>query len=358
MNLTPQQPMNNINILFLWSPNQTLKAKFEEGLASASNLKFWFPPDSSDKKEIHSFCEQQASTAHVMIGWRPKREWLWAAKDLKLFVNPGTGVRHLLKMMREINQERPVTLINGHGHAHLTAQHTLALLLSLTNRIVPHHQWLSEGIWRTGDENSPSIPLYNRKIGLLGYGAINQKVHQLIAPFQVKTSILKRSWEQESNHSEDKTTMLQNVKKFTPDNLHNFLQFIDTLIIAVPHTSKTEGMIGEEELKALGEKGLVVNIARGLVVEEKALFEALKSKSIAGAAIDVWYNYRPEPDEKGRKYPYQYPFHELDNIVLSPHRAGSPFSELARWEDLIDNLLLFAAGSQELKNMVDLEHEY
>lgn len=348
--------MNTIHVLFLWSPNEALKKKLQKGLKAAQNLKLWFPPSSKEKKDRDTFCESHAHKAHIMIGWRPKKEWLEAAKDLKLVINPGTGVQHILPLIKEVNKKRPVVLINGHGHAHLTAQHTLALLLSLSNRTVAHHQWMTEGTWRTGDENSPSTPLYQRKIGLLGYGAINQNVHKLLAPFSTNFSILKRNWESPLPEN----TLLQNIKKFSPNQLNDFLQYIDTLIIAVPQTAKTEGMIGTKELELLGKGGFLVNIARGIVVEQKALFEALQNKIIAGAAIDVWYDYRPEPDEQGRKYPYdlQCPFHELDNIILSPHRAGSPFSEMARWDELIENVLDFAAGKRNLKNVVDLEEGY
>lgn len=348
--------MNTIHVLFLWSPNEALKEKLQKELKTAQNLKLWFPPSSKEKEGRNVFCEAHAHKAHIMIGWRPKKEWLQAAKNLKLVINPGTGVQQILPLIKEINQKRSVTLINGHGHAHLTAQHTLALLLALSNRVVPHHQWMTKGTWRTGDENSPSIPLYQRKIGLLGYGAINQNVHKLLAPFSNDFSILKRNWQKPF----PKNTLLQNIKQFNPKQLHDFLQYIDTLIIAVPQTVKTAGMIGAKELELLGKSGFLVNVARGIVVEEKALFEALQNKNIAGAAIDVWYDYRPKPDEEGRKYPYkpQFPFHELDNIVLSPHRAGSPFSEMARWDELIENVLDFAAGKRDLKNVVDLEEEY
>lgn len=346
--------MNSIHILFLWSPDETLKNKLQNGLSSASNLQLWFPPHTENKEHREKFCAEHAKKAHIMVGWRPKREWLWSAENLKLIINPGTGVQHILPLIRELNQKKAVTFINGHGHAHLTAQHTVALLLSLTNRIVPHHQWMTEGIWRTGDENSPSIPLYNRKIGLLGYGAINQNVHQLLSSFGMEFAILKRTWKEPF----EENSLLQKAKRYTPNELSDFLQYIDTLIIAVPQTEKTEAMIGEKELQLLGKNGLLVNVARGVIVEEKPLFEALQNQTIAGAAIDVWYNYRPKADEKGRKHPYQFPFHKLDNIVLSPHRAGSPFSEMTRWDELIDNILLFAAGDKNLKNVVDLVEGY
>ena len=84
----------------------------------------------------------------------------------------------------------------------------------------------------------------------------------------------------------------------------------------------------------------------------------MKSKSIAGAAIDVWYDYRPEQDETGRKYPYDHPFHELDNVVLSPHRGASPMDDLHRWNEVIENISRYSRGRTDFLNQVDLERGY
>ncbi|MFW9810588.1 MAG: NAD(P)-dependent oxidoreductase, partial [Candidatus Thorarchaeota archaeon] len=145
---------------------------------------------------------------------------------------------------------------------------------------------------------------------------------------------------------------------YTPSEIHEFMKEIDILIVGVPQTSETIGLVGAKELKLLGNQGLVVTVARGLVVEEKAFYDALFNKQIAGAAIDVWYNYRPEEDSKGRKYPFSYPFHELDNVVLSPHRGASPMDDLKRWDEVIENITRFATGQQEFINVVDLERGY
>jgi len=99
-------------------------------------------------------------------------------------------------------------------------------------------------------------------------------------------------------------------------------------------------------------------MARGSVIDEAGLYKALKEKVIAGAAIDVWYEYRPEPDESGSKYPYSHPFHELDNVVLSPHRTASPFDDLERWDEVIENVIRYSKGRRDLINQVNLEEEY
>jgi len=208
-----------------------------------------------------------------------------------------------------------------------------------------------KGLWRRGDEFAKSIPIRNRKIGLLGYGAVNQKVHRFLAGFDVEFSILKRSWI-------GNETVPATVKKYTPNDFEDFLTDVDTLIIAVPETDETNGMIGDKELQLLGSKGLIVNIARGAVIDERALYKALSNGIITGAAIDVWYDYQPKEDSEGRKYPFQYPFHQLENVVLSPHRGASPMDDLKRWDEVIENIIRFAKGNDDFINVVDLDRGY
>ncbi|MHA2141954.1 MAG: NAD(P)-dependent oxidoreductase, partial [Candidatus Thorarchaeota archaeon] len=99
-------------------------------------------------------------------------------------------------------------------------------------------------------------------------------------------------------------------------------------------------------------------MARGVVIDEEGMFRALKEKVIAAAAIDVWYDYKPEPDDAGKKYPFNYPFNELDNIVLSPHRGASPLDNLERWQEVVENIRRFASGRTDFLNIVDLERGY
>jgi phosphoglycerate dehydrogenase-like enzyme len=137
-----------------------------------------------------------------------------------------------------------------------------------------------------------------------------------------------------------------------------FLEEIDILIIAVPETSETIGLIGHKELEVLGSSGILVNVSRGVVVDEESLYNALRDEKINTAAIDVWYDYKPTVDEAGLKFPFHYPFHELPNILLSPHRAASPFSDLKRWNEVIENIRNFNMGKKVFLNMVDLNREY
>jgi len=339
--------MADTTVLFIWKPREELENYLRRGLESVNNLTLVFPEEETEVAFL-----KHAPDADVVVGWRPTREFLDTARKLRLFINPGVGVQHHLEPFREIVKTRDVVLVNGHGNTYFTAQHTVALLLALTNKVVPHHNWMVEGLWRRGDSHGKSKPMRNRNIGLLGYGAVNQKVHRFLSGFNVKFHIFRNTWE---GKSEDLPTFAE---KYDVKQLVEFLQEIDTLIVAVPQTPDTLNMIGQKELELLGRDGLVVNIARGPVINEEALFQVLSENRIAGAAIDVWYEYRPEPDDQDRKYPYHHPFHELDNVVLSPHRGASPMDDLERWNEVIENITRFAQGRTDFLNIVDLERGY
>ncbi len=334
-------------VLFIWEVNPRLRSHMENKLRHIPQVKLLFPSNVSQEELV-----KMASKANIIVGWRPTKELLRSAEDLDLVINPGAGVQHLIELFRELASSREILLANCHGNSYFVAQHAVTLLLTLTNRVISHHNWMVEGEWRKRDEDAASSPLRTRVVGLLGYGAVNKQVHSFLANFASRFAILRRDWRKPP------VSLPTSSKRFNHDELHPFLEEIDTLIIALPLTSHTRELIGESELQLLGCSGLLVNVARGQVVKEEALYQALKNKVISGAAIDVWYNYHPDPDSEGRRYPFSEPFHKLPNVVLSPHRAASPFEDLQRWDEVIDNIARYAKGDRNLLNLVDLQKEY
>jgi phosphoglycerate dehydrogenase-like enzyme len=334
-------------VLFLREHKERLKEYLRAGFCDLPGVELVFPPDTKEETLL-----EYAPEADIIVGWRPTPELLAAAEKLRLFIMPGAGVQHLIEPFTELNCEREVTLVNGHGNAYFTAQCAVSLLLSLMTQVIPHHNAMAAGEWNRHFGEPETIPLLRRKVGLLGYGAVNRKVHRFLSGFDVEFAILRRDWGRETN------ALPTPVAEYSPEWLSEFLSAVDILIIAVPMTPQTEGVIGGDELALLGESGLLVNIARGKVVDEENLYLALRDGVIAGAALDVWYEYHPEADDAGRKYPYTHPFHELDNVVMSPHRAASPFSDLERWDEVIENIRRFADGGTDFLNIVDLERGY
>jgi len=339
--------VNNITVCFISRVSEDVQNYLIEKLKKLSNVKIIFPEDTSEESLL-----EIVPNADILIGWRPSKTILDRATKLKLFINPGAGVNHLLKLFNEINKKRKIVLINGHGNSYFVAQHAVALLLTLMNKTIPHHIWMKEGRWRTGDNDAESIPLRSRKVGLLGYGAINQKVHRFLSGFDIDFHILRNNW---NKQKEELPTL---AKKYNFNQLHDFLKEIDVLIIGIPVTSLTSGLIKAEEIRLLGPDGLIVNVSRGEIINQEDLYNALKKKIISGAAIDVWYDYHPQPNKNGLKRPYKFPFHTLDNIILSPHRGYSPFADLLRWNEVVENITRIAKGDKNLINIVNLKEEY
>ncbi|MFX0137611.1 MAG: NAD(P)-dependent oxidoreductase [Candidatus Hodarchaeota archaeon] len=337
----------SVTVCFISNIPEEARDYLIEKLKPLKNLQIIFRKDLSEKNLLKFIPK-----ANILIGWRPTKKILEKSTNLKLFINPGAGVQHLIELFREINRKKKVFLINGHGNSYFVAQHTVALLLALMNKIIPHHEWMRNGKWRTGDKDAATVPLRHKNIGLLGYGAINQKVHRFLSGFDVEFSVLRKHWEKQ------KFPLPTQVKKYEFSQLHEFLRNIDILIVAVPLTSLTNKLIKRDELGLLGPNGLLLNVSRGDIIDEESLFYALKEYIIKGAAIDVWYNYSPVSNEEGKKYPFKYPFHTLDNIILSPHRGYSPFKDLLRWNEIIDNITRLAQGRQDFLNVVNLDEEY
>ena len=336
-----------ITVCFVSTIPEQVRNYLTKNLISLNNVNLIFRKDSL-KKNLLSF----VSKADILIGWRPTKKIISAATNLKLFINPGAGIQHLIELFREVNRKRKILLVNGHGNSYFVAQHAVALLLALMNKIIPHHEWMRMGKWRTGDKDAISIPLRFKKVGLLGYGAINQKVHRFLAGFDVEFFILRKHWEKQNS------LMPTKVKKYEVSQLHNFLEDIDIILVGLPLTSLTNKLIKRKELELLGPNGLIVNVSRGDIIDEESLYNALKDKIIKGAAIDVWYNSNPKSDEDGKKYPFNFPFHSLDNVILSPHRGYSPFNDLLRWDEVIENISRMAQGRQDFINIVNLDEEY
>lgn len=381
-----------LRVLFLYAAPPALREHLAVALADTSIA---FEYAAADHPLDDPTLLEQAAAADVLIGWKPTAQLLAGAPRARLFQLPWAGVGPLLPAFKEGNALRaelglpPLPLANNHGVSRPTAQHAVAMLLALTNQLVPHHQWMVEGRWRLGDDAARSVPLRDDvTIGLLGYGEINQYVHRLLAPFGVSFTALKRSWDKAHD-------ALVPEACFTPLRLHDFLRSADILIIAIPHTPATDGMLGAAELALLGAGSrldrelrigwplapsaagqsqaepasgqplggfpLLVNVARGAVVDEAALYFALRDRVLAGAALDVWYDYQPQPNATGQRRPWhnpvEHPFHELPNVLLSPHRAASPLDDLRRWEPIIANLRRLSRGEPP-QSVVDLDAGY
>jgi len=283
---------------------------------------------------------------HILIGAQPTRDQLAACPSLRAIIIPWAGMpENIRDMLREFPQ---VTLHNLHHNAAATAEMALALLFAAAKFIVPLDQKLRANDWSPRYAPSRSIGLAGKTVLIIGYGQIGQRVGRVCHALGMTVIATRRQHLESDDVAEIHPT----------SDLPHLLPRAHALIITAPLTPETKGLIGEKELAALPCGAVLVNVGRGAIVAEAALYQALKNGPLAAAGLDVWYNYPTDETSRANTPPSQYAFGELDNVVLSPHRGGDEIDiDTARMQHLAE-LLNAAARGDEMPNRVNLEAGY
>ena len=285
----------------------------------------------------------------ILIAGRPQREQITASPNLRALIIPWAG---LPESTRQLMLEFPhIAVHNLHHNALPVAEHAMALLLAAAKFVVPMDRSLRTGDWTPRYQPNPSLLLHGRTALILGFGAIGQQVARLCRGLGMDVVAVRRS-------SRPSSAAGSGIALASPEALHTLLPRADVLIICLPHTPETDGLIGADELALLAPGAVLVNIGRGPIVDEGALYHALREGKLYAAGLDVWYNYPADEASRAHTPPSAYPFHELDNVVMSPHRAGgSTDTERLRMQHLAE-LLNAAARGESMPNGVDLEAGY
>ena len=283
---------------------------------------------------------------NIIIGGRPTREQLAACPDLRALIVPWAGVpENTRESLRDFPQ---VTLHNLHHNAAATAEMALALLFAAAKFIVPLDQKLRANDWSPRYAPSRSLGLEGKTALIIGYGQIGQRVGRVCHALGMNVIATRRTRIEQDDIAEVHPT----------SDLPQLLPSAQALIITAPLTPETKGMIGEKELAALPRGAVLVNVGRGAIVDGGALYHALQCGHLAAAGIDVWYNYPKDEASRANTPPSQYPFGELDNVVLSPHRGGDDSGiDTPRTQHLAE-LLNAAARGEEMFNRVDVNAGY
>jgi phosphoglycerate dehydrogenase-like enzyme len=226
----------------------------------------------------------------------------------------------------------------------------VSLMLAASKFIVPSDRALRRQNWWPRYGPNPTVVLGGRTALILGYGAIGQRVAQACEGLGMTVRATRRTVRDE----------MVDVDIYPPEALHSLLPGANVLIVALPLTAETDGLIGAKELALLPPEAVLVNVGRGPIVEEEALYHALRDGGLHAAGLDVWYNYPKDKASRWHTPPSAYPFHSLDNVVLSPHRAGSGGSEEIERRRMahLARLINAAVAGEEMPNEVDLDVGY
>ena len=277
----------------------------------------------------------------IFVGYSLRPEQLRIARRLKWVQCTAAGVAQL--MYPEF-RDSGIVLTNASGvHAIPMAEHIVGMMLALlrdfpgATRYQLQHRWAQQEIW---DGNARPRELLGQTAVLVGFGAIGRAIAQRLRAFGVHIWAVTRSGKADPALAE---------RAFPAAQLDSALPHADIVVLAAPETPETHHLIGARQLALLKPTAILINVARGSMVDEPALAAALQSRAIAGAALDV-ASREPLPPES--------PLWSLENVLITPHTSG--ISE-RHWEReaelLIDNLERWFSG-QPLRNQVDLARGY
>ncbi len=227
------------------------------------------------------------------------------------------------------------TLANCFGHENAIAEYVIAALLMRHVPLASADHDLRQQRWTywAGRQAALRTELGAQTIGLLGFGHIAQTVAQRAKAFGMRVHVANRS--PVSHPVVDQS--------WTLDALHDFMGSADAVVVSLPLTDNTLGLVDAKAISAMRPDAVLMNVGRGAVIDEKALYDALASRQIGGAVIDTWYQY-PTPTQ-AECAPSQYDFAALDNVLMTPHMSGWTAGTVRRrQETLADNIARLSRG--------------
>ncbi|NKB55320.1 MAG: phosphoglycerate dehydrogenase [Alphaproteobacteria bacterium] len=302
-----------------------------ERLITDWNISSWTEDEPFDR-----FVEL-APQADAFVGGRIHGDWP-AIPNLKLYQIPFTG--H--DWIGPAQVPAGCCVCNTYEHEIAIAEYVFGAMLeweigiAKSDRQFRSHGW--EG--RTPGIGPSHGELFGKTIGIVGYGHIGREVARRAQAFGMRCVAATRTL----RSTEEPLDWID-----TMDALERLLGESDYILVALPLSDETRGLFDTVRLAQMKPDGVIINVGRGHILEEEALYTALHEKRIGGAIIDVWYAY--PTDAEPERPPSQFPFQNLDNIIMTPHNsARSAAMRERRWEFIVRNLDCLARG-EPLENI-------
>jgi phosphoglycerate dehydrogenase-like enzyme len=279
-------------------------APFRDGMAAAVTT----PWDIVATNDDVTASADLVSGADAIVTVHYGKEWPRAPK-LELLQVPGAGYDGIELAAIPAG----VALCNVFEHEPGVSEYVILAMLEWCHRLGPADREMRSGIWTRSSRfgGAPDDELAGKTLVIVGLGRIGRAVARRARAFDMRVLAV--------NRSADKTD--PSVERVVGlDRLHATLGEADFVVLGCALTPETRGLIDAAALAAMKATAVIVNPARGPVLDEAALYDALLHRRIGGAAIDTWWDYpaAPAPRDPSTRFP----FHRLDNAMLSPHVAG------------------------------------
>ena len=260
---------------------------------------------------------------------------------LKLLHTPGAGTDGIDFEMLPSGCK----VCNVYEHETTIAEYCLANILNWEIKLAEKSERFKKLDWSDSlfSMGSPHSELNGKKVGIIGYGRIGKETAKRLIAFDTKiigfTRVKKRK---------DKYL----TKSIVVKHLNEYIKDLDYIILSCPLTETTKNLINRNNLKLMKKTAVVLNIARGDIINEKDFYHALKNKLIGGGIIDTWYKY-PSYKNAEKFSPSSYDYHKLDNIVMTPHISAWSEEMIIRRSRLIAKNIENFYNDKKLINQIN-----
>jgi phosphoglycerate dehydrogenase-like enzyme len=298
-------------------------------------------------RDVESMFEH-GGDAEVIASGRVPGEYIRGNSDLQLIQTFGAGVNGIDR--EAVLERNDLIVCNSHLNAPEVAEYAIALLFAAAKNLGMNDKRMRAGDWSLGWGG----PIFNVEVRgstclLIGLGHVGIEIAKRLRGLGLYLIAMTRSGESPQSDLVDRIVSQDDMSKVIPE--------ADFVILSLPLTKDSLGMVNGAFLSLMKSSSILINISRGPIVDEAALFDALQKKQIRGAALDVWWRY-PPPDQRDDFFPSDLPFHELDNLLLSPHRAAYSENVMkGQIKSSAQNILRFING-QPLEGVVDMKRGY
>jgi phosphoglycerate dehydrogenase-like enzyme len=289
--------------------------------------------DSSDRTALAAALTD--ADAMVSMNWPADMP---PAPKMRLLHLPGAGTDDIAFGA----VPRQAAVCNVFEHEIGIAEYVLAGMLQWAIGIPRMDAALRQGRWYGSHLSGPRHgELHGQTIGIVGYGRIGREVAQRARAFGMQVLACSRT----ARPGDGLVDRIEGMEK-----LGQLLAASHFVLLALPLEPSTQGIIGAAQLALMKPEAVIVNVARGALIDEQALFEACRDRRIGGAIVDTWYRYPRQGETQGE--PATLPFRELDNVIMTPHGSGwTEGLRPRRCRFIADNLDRLARG-EALVNVV------
>jgi len=275
----------------------------------------------------------------VLVSMGFTKQMAEAGPRLRLVQVPGAGLDRIDRSALQAG----TCLANAYGHEAGIAEYIIGTMIALTRSFGRLDAKLRQGRWESQwAVGIPAPPLWpelaGKMLGILGFGHIGEALARRAMAFDMQVCAMRR---QVQAGALDGMSFIGG-----PERLDDVLRQSDYLAITLSLSPETRNLLDARRLQLMKPTAYLINVARAEIVEAAALYQALASGGLAGAALDVWYRY---PTDAGPTPPANQPFHELGNVIMTPHVSGWTEGMLdARAKVIADNIVRTARGEPPL----------